>query len=162
MGRIVVGVMPSLAGYEALRYGVMEARRRSAPLVAVRAFRSTSSGLGAQWNDVLRDSCRSDVSQVFDTALGGVPEDLNVQVAITEGRPGEVLTELANSPGDIIVIGGSMRRWRGGKVARYCARHAQCPVVVVPMPAFARTCSAHRLARRAVDPAEKLLASSSG
>jgi hypothetical protein len=37
-GRVVVGVSRSLAGLQALRYAVAEARRRVAPLVAVRAW----------------------------------------------------------------------------------------------------------------------------
>jgi nucleotide-binding universal stress UspA family protein len=159
--RVVVGIAPTLAGYQALRYAVAEARRRSVPLIAVRLFRDSTNGLGGQWNDVLRESCKLDVTEAFRTALGGVPGDVDVQVAVTVGPPAQILPELADSPDDLLVIGGSVHRWGGGKVAKQCARRAVCPVVIVPVPELARDGSPHRLGRRAVEDAEKFLTSTS-
>ncbi|WP_369077114.1 universal stress protein [Paractinoplanes maris] len=43
-GKVVVGISSSLAGLEALRFAIAEARRRQATLMAVRAWSCNNSG----------------------------------------------------------------------------------------------------------------------
>jgi hypothetical protein len=54
---------------------------------------------------------------------------------VVRGEAGQVLTEVASQPGDVLVIGsgrrGSMRRV-ACRVSRYCLGHSSCPVVAVP------------------------------
>jgi hypothetical protein len=111
-GRVVVGLSASLAGFAALRYAVSEARERGVGLLVVRTYRCSSGGLGAQWSDAMRSEAGNEVHRIFEEALGGVPADVSVTSAIQEGVPGRVLTDLATSARDMLVIGGSSRRWR--------------------------------------------------
>jgi hypothetical protein len=75
-----------------------------------------------------------------------------------------VLVASADREDDLLVIGGSgahrmTRVWSAG-VARYCARHAHCPVLIAPVPAMARSRGAGRLARAVALAAEESLRSS--
>lgn len=161
-GRVVVGLSGTLAGYQALRYAVGQARARNVELIAVRTYRGSSSGLDAMWRDVMHADLRAEANRIFGEAMGGLPSDVIVKYAIREGLPGQVLIELAESPSDLVVIGGSGRRWRGGRIAKYCARHAVCPVVILPQPEMARVGSTHRLRRSATADVEKFLNSAPG
>jgi nucleotide-binding universal stress UspA family protein len=158
MGRVIVGVDESLAGYQALRYAVQQARARGAKLTAVRAFQC--AGAGAQWSSVIREAAVSEVAQAFAEALGGPPADIETLILVIEGGAGAALVNVADSPMDLLVIGGSRRRrWRAPRttVARICARQAVCPVVIVPPPELACVTSEARLAKEAAASAERLL-----
>jgi nucleotide-binding universal stress UspA family protein len=162
-GRVVVGVCRSLGGYQALRYAVAQARERGATLVAVRAY-SASAPREMWWRSALAESAASEVAAAFTDALGGMPRDVIIRVAVSEGLPGPVLVGSADRADDLLVIGGSgshrlTRAWSAA-VARYCARHAQCPVLIAPVPAMARAGGAGRLARAVAFAAEESLHSS--
>ncbi len=159
-GRVIVGLVPSLAGYQALRYAVAEARRRGVPLIGVRVCRISNPGLGAPWMEAVQASCRAEAAQVFAAALGRPPSDIPVRIQVVEGVAGRALPEFAESPDDLIVIGAARRSWSGGRTARTCTRRAMCPVVIVPAPEMARMASTHRLARRTAADAEKFLTAS--
>jgi nucleotide-binding universal stress UspA family protein len=160
-GRVVVGVGRSLGAYQALRYAVVEARRRRTALVAVRAFWSTSFGQTLLPVDRLAEEAIVRVGVAFDEACGGVPTDLAVQVVVHDGHPAAVLVATADRDGDVIVIGGSgtrrLTRLRSTGVARFCAREADCPVVIVPPTAWARSAHPDRLAREAAGDAQDFL-----
>lgn len=162
-GRVVVGVCRSLGGYQALRYAVAQARARGAALVAVRAY-SVSAPREVWWRSALADAALAEVAAAFTDALGGMPRDVNVRIAVQEGSPGSVLVASADRDDDLLVIGGSgshrLTRARSAAVARYCARHAQCPVLIAPVPAMARASGAGRLARAVAFAAEESLRSS--
>jgi nucleotide-binding universal stress UspA family protein len=158
IGRVIVGIDESLAGYQALRYAVEQARVRRAKLTVVRAFQC--SGVGAQWSAVIREAAISEVAQAFAEALGGPPEDIDTLVLVVEGSAGLALVTVADRPLDLLVIGGSRRRrWRAPRtaVARVCARRAVCPVVIVPPPELACATSEARLAKEATATVERLL-----
>jgi nucleotide-binding universal stress UspA family protein len=145
-GRVVVGVCESPAGLRALRYGVAEARQRRIPLVAVRAWQLPAwwdLELAARWGEDIGDGAWAGLWAAFDTALGAVPADVPVRLAVVRSQPGPALVTHASRPADLLVIGGTARRrgWLPGRtsVAWYCARYAGCPVVVVPPPALSRT-----------------------
>ena len=162
-GRVVVGVCRSLGGYQALRYAVAQARERDADLIAVRAY-SVAAPREALWRSALGEAAVAEVAAAFTDALGEMPRDVSIQVVVHEGSPGPVLVASADREGDLLVIGGSgthrlTRAWSAA-VARYCARHAQCPVLIAPVPAMARSRGAGRLARAVAFAAEESLRSS--
>ena len=161
-GRVVVGVCRSLGGYQALRYAVAQARERCAAIVAVRAY-SVAAAREALWRSALAEAAVAEVSAAFTDALGGMPRDVSVRVAVYEGSPGPVLVASADRDDDVLVIGGSgahrlTRAW-SATVARYCARHARCPVLIAPVPAMARSQRTGRLARAVAFAAEESLRS---
>jgi nucleotide-binding universal stress UspA family protein len=162
-GRVVVGVCQSLGGYQALRFAVAQARERGGTLVAVRAY-SVAAPRDAWWRSALVEAAVAEVAAAFTDALGRMPRDVRVQVAVHEGSPGPVLVASADREDDLLIIGGSgahrmTRAWSAG-VARYCARHAHCPVLIAPVPAMARSRGAGRLARAVALAAEESLRSS--
>jgi nucleotide-binding universal stress UspA family protein len=158
---VVVGITASLAGYQALRYAVAQARARQIPLIAVRTFAPSGPGGGAQWREAMQEAAAQDVADAFGAAMGGVPADVSLSTELKPGEPGPTLVEVANRPDDLLVIGGCdarrIGRWRRAAVAAYCARHAMCPVVITPPPSAARYESPRRLARSAANEAERLL-----
>lgn len=150
-GRIVVGIARSLGGYQAIRYGVAEARRRGATLLAVRTYWSATNGQGLLQTDVLTRVAIAQVNIAFMEALGGMPTDLRVEVVVREGAAARTLVSTADRESDLLIIGGygihRLAPWRTAAVARFCARRATCPVVIVPPTALARSAHADRLAR---------------
>src|SRR5947207_11261543 len=154
MNRVVVGVHDSLAGLCARRQAVTEARRRGAILHAVRAWPLTPGTrvMAVQpWRSVAVQEATVAVQQAFDDAMGGVPDDVTVHVMVTAGPPGAALVEYADRADDLLVVGAGQRRWLrrlvGSSVARYCVRHAHCPVLAVPPPELAQAGSISTLAR---------------
>jgi nucleotide-binding universal stress UspA family protein len=144
--RIVVGVHGSLGSLQALRYAAEEAREREVPLVAVIAWippgcdradrRSPSAYLRQVWADAARDRLLA----AFEAGLGGMPEDTRVKPCVERGETGPVLVDIADQPGDLLVIGTGRRSLVGRalrrSVGRYCLAHARCPVVAVPPSAL--------------------------
>jgi nucleotide-binding universal stress UspA family protein len=144
--RVIVGVHGSLGSLQALRWAAGEARERRAALVPVIAWlppggdfaeRSHPSGyLRRTW----RDAAAAKLNEAFETGLGGLPADIAVQPRIERGDTGPVLVELADQPGDLIVVGTGRRRpvtrVLRRSVGRYCLAHARCPVLAVPPSAL--------------------------
>jgi nucleotide-binding universal stress UspA family protein len=130
--RIVVGVSDSLAGLEALRTAVAEARLRDAAVLAVRAwtFRAGSREPGVpRWRREIAAEAARTLTRAFAAAMGGPPDDVTVEMTIAEGLPERVLVDLADRVDDLLVIGGTGAGvWHPGRtlVVRYCARRARC------------------------------------
>lgn len=156
--RVIVGVDDTLAGYQAVRYAVAQARERGVPLVAARAFRC--SGPTAPWRDALVEAANEYVKRVFAEALGGFPADVRTEIAVRDDDVVKALVKIADRGDDLLVIGGSERRrrwhWRARTAGR-CSREAACPMVVVPPPALAHRSFA-RLTKDMVREADQLLA----
>jgi nucleotide-binding universal stress UspA family protein len=154
---VVVGIDESLAGLAALRYAVGEARRRGCGLRAVRAWqlgawRSYDAGLGeAAAVEAVTQDAAAMVRRAFDSAMGGVPRDIDIQAGVVEGAVVPALIAQITSADDVLVVGMSRRRGLGRLTAtdKHCVRIAPCPVVVVPGPELART-SGRRALTRAV------------
>jgi nucleotide-binding universal stress UspA family protein len=67
---------------------------------------------------------------------GGLPDDVDVRIIVTEGEPSTELVRLANRRTDLLVIGrgpGTKERPSAeNPLARDCVTNADCTVVVVP------------------------------
>jgi len=139
---VVVGVGGSAGSLQALRYAVEVARNDKAALAPVLAWtppggdladrRSPCSPLRQIWKQAAWER----LWQAIDLAIGGPPADLDFIPAVVRGEAGLVLTDVANQPDDVLVIGagrhGAVRRLLACKVSRYCLAHASCPTIAVP------------------------------
>jgi nucleotide-binding universal stress UspA family protein len=158
--RIVVGVSTSLAGLGALRLAVEEARRRRiGQITAVRSWPDASRGRSAPWaGDVVR-ICLKTVDAAAMAVFGGTPTGVAIEALAPRGRPGPELVRFVTDDRDMIIVGARRRFRPGSGVGGYCARHAPCPVVIVPPPSMIGRGHAHRLTRslrRDLDNAETL------
>ena len=113
--RIVVGVHGSLGSLQALRYATEEARARKVPLVPVIAWvppggemaerRTPSPYLRRVWED----AATKRLVTAFEAGLGGVPDDVEIEPCVERGETGPVLVDIADQPGDLLVIGTGRR-----------------------------------------------------
>jgi nucleotide-binding universal stress UspA family protein len=142
--RIIAGVSGSVRSLGALRAGVVEARANGAELIAVLAW-VPSGGEFAYLRapcplllKLCEEAAKERIRDAFDSALGGLPDDVAVQLLVVRARPGPVLVEFANKPDDLLVVGCGGRNLLSsvlrGSVTRYCVAHARCPVLAVPPP----------------------------
>ena len=146
MRRIVIGVHGSLGSLQALRWAADEAQQRRVPLVPVIAWVPPGGDMAERshpspylrrlWQDA---ACKR-LTDAFDEGLGGLPDDLQVQPHVERGDAGPVLVDIADQPGDLLVIGTGRRNPVGRalhrSVGRYCLAHAHCPVIAVPPSAL--------------------------
>jgi nucleotide-binding universal stress UspA family protein len=146
--RIIIGANGSPDSIRALRYAEDLARFSDATLVPVIAWtppggemadrRAPSAELRRVWAAAAKQRLRD----AMDAAWGGLPDGLDVRALIGRGEPGPVLVDEAGSE-DLLVIGAGRRGLRSwlvsGRVARYCLRHAECPVLAVPPAALGST-----------------------
>ncbi|GIF76579.1 universal stress protein [Asanoa siamensis] len=140
---VVVGISPSLAGLQALRYAVDVARERGAAVHAVRTwlFRPMWRDSAATFaRRVHAAEARLLVPYAFEAAMGGVPADVEVEQVVLEGLAGQCLVDHAGEEAALLVVGGDRRSHLlgSGPVTRYCVRHARCPVLVTPPPSLAQ------------------------
>jgi nucleotide-binding universal stress UspA family protein len=152
--RVIVGLNGSYGSLAALRIGAAEAERRGCELMLAHAVQ----GLVApnEW-PAERERQRALMNAALRQALGGPPPGLRIAYAVIEYlEPGPGLARLADEY-DLLVVGARRTRrawwWRPG-VDTYCARHAKCPVLVVPQPALlelVRTARRRREMRRSLD-----------
>jgi len=151
-GRVIVGVDDSLAGLQALREAVGIARQRGTEVLAVRTYyhslaaessfdcwpvaaRSPTFMLAPLRQDVCEHLARAFVKHAFSEAMGGVPDDVPVDIVTTYEPTHRALTTAAELEADLLVIGSSRRHpWWPFRHSsgRYCAAHAVCPVLIVP------------------------------
>jgi nucleotide-binding universal stress UspA family protein len=144
--RVVVGVHGSLGSLQALRYAAEEARERNVPLVPVIAWIPPGGDLAERSHPspylrrVWREAARKQLCLAFEAALGGLPDDLRVEQRVERGETGPVLVDIADKPGDLLVIGTGRRSLIGRamrkSVGRYCLAHARCPVLAIPPSAL--------------------------
>jgi nucleotide-binding universal stress UspA family protein len=146
--RVVVGVDDTKSGLAAVATAIRLARSYEAKLVAVRSWELGQPRHGGRRMRHLRHphvvltfsgseqnaAARVLVHRVFGAVGDGTPSSLDIQTP--ECDAALALVGIASQPGDILVVGTNSghpaRRIVHGSVSRYCARHARCPVVVVP------------------------------
>jgi nucleotide-binding universal stress UspA family protein len=98
--------------------------------------RAPCEPLRATWKQAAWDR----LWHAVELALGGPPADLEFAPEVVRGEAGQVLSDLARQPGDVLVIGAGKRgalRLTARRVSRYCLGHAHCPVIAVPPPELA-------------------------
>lgn len=144
--RIVVGVHGSLGSLQALRWAADEATRREVPLVPVIAWVPPGGDLAERSHpspylrQVWQEAACKRLSDAFDECFGGVPDGVEVRARVERGDAGQVLVDVADQPGDLLVIGSGTRhpvvRALHRSVGRYCLAHATCPTVAVPPSAL--------------------------
>jgi nucleotide-binding universal stress UspA family protein len=144
--RIVVGVHGSLGSLQALRRAAVEAREREALLVPVIAWVPPGGDMAERSHpspylrQVWHEAACTRLSEAFDDGLGGVPDGLQVRALVERGDAAQVLVDVADQPGDLLVIGTGRRNPVGRalhrSVGRYCLAHAKCPVLAVPPSAL--------------------------
>lgn len=135
MGRIVVGIDGTESSVHALEWAVQMARANGDLVHAVHAqrtgFHRDESGFLA-----ISPSSRRAAHKVVDDAVAAVaPRASGVEV-ITEvltGRPGAVLVRAALGASLVVIGECESAVHRGCANAEYVMKHADCPVVVVPM-----------------------------
>jgi nucleotide-binding universal stress UspA family protein len=133
----VVGYDGSESSRHALAYGAGMARRLGRPLLIVHVCPAgvyceplTGQVVGMQRDrDELERWLLAELDQVADS------RDLKVCVLTRRGNPARELAATATEHGaDALVIGVSTRVWHqlAGSVPGWLAKHAHCPVMVVP------------------------------
>jgi nucleotide-binding universal stress UspA family protein len=136
--RWIVGVDGSDEAVDALRWATHHAAPRHAEVTAVNAFHVPaimSMMVAKRGFGVDELGLQATAGHDLDTAIERVGG--NVTALVVEGQASHVLVDTANEA-DLLVVGqrgsGDLRSHRLGSVSRYCATHAQVPVVVVPAP----------------------------
>jgi nucleotide-binding universal stress UspA family protein len=127
--QLIVGVDRSPGGRAALRVAAAEAIRRGVPLHAVHV---RSFLLGPV------DDFRH-IDSAFEETFGGVPEGLDLRRAVLDTPTVQGLTDRADPPGDLLVLGSRRRglpsmwwhRIWSRSTVQGCLRRARCPVLVV-------------------------------
>jgi nucleotide-binding universal stress UspA family protein len=168
--RVIVGASGSPGSLRALRFGERLARVHDAVLMPVLAW-DLAGGEGRSRlppTGDLRRACgeraRQRLHGVLMAVWGEEPSDKRVQPHVERGPAGWVLVNLADRPGDLLVIGAGRRGrvarlvWSG--VSRYCLAHARCPVLAIPPSDLAGELRHVRLAwafrHRSLDPGQIL------
>lgn len=114
-----------------VRTAIFFARALDAVLYAIDVQKSTPRS----------ESNRGRTPQIQDayftlSKAGGLPDDVDVRIVVTEGEPSTELVRLANRRTDLLVVGrGPGTKERPSAVnplARDCVTNADCAVVVVP------------------------------
>jgi nucleotide-binding universal stress UspA family protein len=143
--RIVVGVDGSDPSRAALRWALTEGRLRSATVEAVHAwdvpmiygpvgvgFPYDTQGLDRAAHELL-DQIVEEVSKEVADQAGAAA--VTVERTVTPGGPATGVLDAAEDA-DLIVVGrrgaGGFQRLLLGSVSDHVARHATCPVVVLP------------------------------
>lgn len=138
--RIVVGVGDKPAASEALRFAFDEARRRTVPVEAIRAWRcpaheTTDHPLLAGEPARLHEQR---AAEELEAALQDAPADVELRRRTVEGHTRTVLVN-ASHDADLLIIGARRgQRHFGlqlGRVAHGVLHHSACPVAVVPAQA---------------------------
>jgi nucleotide-binding universal stress UspA family protein len=140
--RVIAGVSGSPGSLRALRFAAEVAGQRGVPLLPVLAWSPPGGELADRrypspyLRQIWREAAARELGEALDLAFGGEPADVLVRPAVVRGPAGPVLVAAACEPGDLLVVGagqrGPVRRWLGGRVARFCVARADCPVIAVP------------------------------
>lgn len=132
--RLVVGVRDSSSSRAALRWAAERARLTAAELLVVTAVPVPVPVVGPPGPVIIPDldryrlAAQRQLRSIVDDALGDGERPAMVQ-RVGWGNPYRVLREMS-SDADVVVL-GSGRHWRSGRLVRRCRKLLGCPVVVV-------------------------------
>jgi nucleotide-binding universal stress UspA family protein len=143
MPGIIVGIDSSHHSERALEWAMKEAALRHQPLtvLAVHPIITgwTGRGVPFQGDADLVERTRTTAQEATDKVLAGLsgPRPEAITVEAVPGIPAEVLVAVG-AGADMIVVGsrgtGGFARLTMGSVSDQVARHAKCPVVIIPHP----------------------------
>ncbi|MEW6470836.1 MAG: universal stress protein [Actinomycetota bacterium] len=136
MERIVVGVDGSETAQRALQWAVDEARRRSAVVEAIYAWREPFVVGYAYMGEWDMNKLTAEAETLLAEAVDAVDTTgVTVERKVMTGGPAQVLVEQAK--GAALLVVGS--RGRGGfsglllgSISQQAAHHAPCPIVIIP------------------------------
>jgi nucleotide-binding universal stress UspA family protein len=136
--RVVVGVDGSSGARCALRWAIGEAREHHGELVVVHVWQMPYLGTSpyAPMTAIDLDALEEEARHLIDRMLADEDtHDLEVERRAVCGSASQLLVDLTDDA-DLLVVGA---RGRGGfvglllgSVSEQVARHARCPVVIVP------------------------------
>lgn len=141
--RVVVGVTGSAGSAAALRRAVVEARRTGSELVPVFAWEPPGGerlyrtapvpALAELWQRQARERLDAAIAE----AVGEFPADLRVEPLVVRAPAVWALTELADGPGDLLVLGagprGRLARPFRGRVRRAAAERTSAALLLVSL-----------------------------
>jgi nucleotide-binding universal stress UspA family protein len=132
MHRVVVGIDGSQASYGALEWAAAEAARTGAILEAHASY-------GSDYLFVSSQEVEAAMRKVLDQAANHVAifaPGVSLRSFTHEELPAKILIK-ASKGADLLVVGsrghGGFSGLLLGSVSQQCARHAHCPVVIVPL-----------------------------
>lgn len=139
---VVVGIDGSPASLDALRWAARTAERHRAPMHLVYGIGAPidyGPGISviAFDNQAFRDDGETLLASAAKVARAAVnrPDELDIATSVTDPAPTPVLLERSHQA-RLVVVGtrglGAIGRGILGSVSTSLARHAHCPVVVVP------------------------------
>ncbi|MFI7587395.1 universal stress protein [Spongisporangium articulatum] len=150
-GIIVVGLDGGEHGDDALRFALDEAARTGDTVEVITTWEVPAelSPLTVLEGAVSLDGLEAEARERQDAAVArvraGRPET-EISARLMRGDAGVLLVQAARNA-RLLVVGsrglGPFRAVMLGSVGQYCARHAVCPVVVVPSHPGAATEKAH-------------------
>jgi nucleotide-binding universal stress UspA family protein len=134
---VVVGIDGSGFGEEALGCAIAEAARSSRRLVVVHVRRWVAEGLAQAVIDPFNEpeSEGAGHRMLERAALRAGRHGVPVQVRLLEGSPAKRLVEAARGAAMLVVATHGhtgLAKVALGSVSEECARHATCPVLLVP------------------------------
>jgi nucleotide-binding universal stress UspA family protein len=138
-GRVLVGVDGSPSSRTALRWAMAEAGRRGAGVTVLHAWEvpaivGPAPGGYSYDTEALDQAARALVGSLVDAAVAETPR-VAVERRVVGGGPAASLLDAAEGA-TLIVVGrrglGGFGRLLLGSVSDHVARHAPCPVVVMP------------------------------
>lgn len=141
MSKIVVGVDASAGSTAALEWAIGEARVRGASVTALMAWELPFVAIppeGAWTESINWDAARQEAELLLSETVAAVDTaGVEVTTRLVEGPAAHALLE-ESKDADLLVVG---RRGHGGflslllgSVSMQVAHHADCPVVIVPLP----------------------------
>lgn len=141
---VLVGIDGSEAAAEAVRWAAVDAVHHRAPLHIVHGIGAPMDfGPGIAFDQIDYDAYREagnaavDMARGFATAAAAPIGELDIATFVVEAPPIPVLLDRSKDA-RLLVVGtrglGAFRRSLLGSVSTAVARHAHCPVAVIPEP----------------------------
>lgn len=133
---IVIGAQPKQDDLAPLELGVMLSRLTGAPIHVVGTYWFDSTPRRTA-NEEFASALREDVGRAVAQVLGGEDLKAPVDVHVQSGAPAHVLQETAAELGAGVIVVGSTRRGKLGRIATGTTVDrvldgAPCPVVIAP------------------------------